>query len=68
MYSEIFLRLNDIETLMGIKQYNRIESNTFCAFKKKVSSYGFNSSQYLVRCFMSELNQDTLGHKKIELN
>ena len=62
MYSETFLRLNYIETLKGIKRYNRIKLNTFCALKNKVSNYDFNSSQCIVGCFTSELK------KAIELN
>ena len=55
MCSETFLRLNYIETLKGIKNYNRIKLNTLCALKNKVSNYGFNSSQCIVRCFTYEL-------------
>ena len=35
MCSETFLRLNYIETLKGIKNYNRIKLNTLCALKRR---------------------------------
>ena len=53
------MRLNYIETLKGIKDYNRIKLNTLCALKNKVSNYGFNSLQCIVRCFTCELEKQS---------